>query len=129
MSELRLPITKNLFCAPGPGGQHRNKTLSAVELSVTLPDGRVIRACSQKLRSQHQNMRDAKRILLARVRAALKPPHERPDLSERVRTYHGVRNEVLDHASGERRPYQDVLYGRAFDELVDARRRALEASA
>lgn len=123
---LRLPITYRPFNSGGHGGQHSNKTLNAMECKVTLPDGRVIKASSTIHKCQHRNRKLAEKILLSRVRSAMKPARVRPDLSERVRTYHAVDNRVVDHASGERRSYVEVMEGRGFDELVDARRRAME---
>lgn len=52
------------FRASGPGGQHRNKTDSAVRLSVM--DGAVMAVCSEH-RSQHRNRSEA----LRRLRIAL----------------------------------------------------------
>ena len=48
------------FRASGPGGQHRNKTDSAVRLS--LMDGRVVALCADH-RSQHRNRSEALRRL------------------------------------------------------------------
>jgi len=123
---VRLPISYRPFNSGGKGGQHSNKTLNAIEATVTLPDGRVLRASSTRHKDQHRNKKAATEALVERVRAALKPQRDRPDLSERVRTYHQGRNEVVDHASGARRRYDDVLEGDGFAALVDARREALE---
>lgn len=124
---MRLKITHRPYNAGGPGGQHQNKTLSAMEVSVTLPDGRVIRAKSSTLRSQYANKRRAEKVLMARVRVALEPVHEDRRSAERVRTYHAVDNRVVDHASGERRSYTSVMDGDGFEQLVDARRAAKAA--
>lgn len=121
---MRLPIKYRPFNSGGKGGQHSNKTLNAMECSVVLPDGRTIKATSTCFRSQHQNRKAAQKVLLSRIREALKPERERPDISERVRTYHAVDNRVVDHASGERRSYREVLEGDAFGDLIDARNAA-----
>ena len=56
---LRL-CREECFRASGPGGQHRNKTESAVRLSVL--DGAVVGLCSEH-RSQHRNRAEALRRL------------------------------------------------------------------
>ena len=124
---MRLQVSYRPFNSGGKGGQHSNKTLNAIEASVVLPDGRKIKAQSTVYKCQHRNKKEAQKELVRRVRQALAVPRVRPDTSERVRTYHACRNEVLDHASGVKRRYDDVLSGDAFADLVDARREALEA--
>jgi len=119
---MNLKINYRPYNSGGKGGQHSNKTLNAIEATVKLPDGRLIKANSLCFKSQYQNKKAAEKVLLSRVREALKPIHERPDTSEQVRTYNKCRNEVIDHASGERRRYKDVMEGKdAFGDLVNAR--------
>lgn len=124
---MRLPITFRPFNSGGKGGQHSNKTLNAMEVSVALPDGRVIKASSTRFKSQHDNRREALRDLKDKVKKALTPERERPDLSEVVRTYHEPRNIVTDHASGMTASYREVVEKEKveqFEKLVEARRRA-----
>ncbi len=121
----QLKIHYRPFNSGGKGGQHGNKTLNAIEATVRLPDGRLIKATSQTSKSQHVNKKLAQNTLACRVIEAMKPARERPFLTERVRTYHAVRNDVIDHASGEHRSYRDVVDGKAFGELVAARREAM----
>lgn len=127
---MPLKVNYRPYNSGGKGGQHANKTLNAIEATVRLPDGRTIKANASTSKCQHTNKRKALGVLVARVREALQPERTRPDLSERVRTYHKCDDRVTDHASGEKRSYRDVtaVHGRgvAFDELVDARRKALE---
>ena len=129
---MNLKISYRTFNSGGKGGQHSNRSENAVECSVTLPDGREIKAASTPHKSQWRNRKAAERALLSKVREALKPERERPDLSETVRTYHAVDNRVVDHASGERASYKRVVDKDKVEEfarLVDARRRALELRA
>jgi len=125
---VKFPITFRPFNSGGKGGQHGNRSMNAIEASVTLHDGRVIKGTSKTHKSQHRNKEAAKKILLAKVKEALQPERIRPDLARRVRSYHAVRNEVIDHASGMKRRYDRVLEGgQAFEDLVNARREACEA--
>lgn len=59
------------FRASGPGGQHRNKTDSAVRLSVM--EGRVTALCADH-RSQHRNRADALRRLRSVLAIELRLP-------------------------------------------------------
>ena len=118
------------FNSGGKGGQHSNKTLNAIEVTATLPDGRVVQATSQTSKSQHRNKRLALQVLVGRIREAVARPKTRGrDDVGRIRTYHAVRNDVVDHASGVHRSYRDVVEGDALGDLIDARRRALEMAA
>jgi protein subunit release factor A len=123
-----LRITYRPFNSGGKGGQHANKTMNAVECTVTLPDGRIIRATSQTSKSQHMNKKLAEKVLASRVRVAYAPIKTRGIGGlERTRTYNAMDDRVIDHASGLRRSYREVLKGGdAFADLVDARREAME---
>ena len=61
------------FRASGPGGQHRNKTDSAVRLSVL--DGNVVAMCADH-RSQHRNRAEALRRLRSVLAIELRVPIE-----------------------------------------------------
>jgi peptide chain release factor 1 len=92
--------------AGGPGGQHVNRTMSAVQIKH-LPTGIMVR--SEQQRSQHQNKAKALQILSAKLlemereaqasaisseRRSMVGTGER---SEKIRTYNFPQNRVTDH--------------------------------
>ena len=96
-------------CASGPGGQHVNKTESAVRLTH-FETGVVV--FMQEEKSQHKNLAKAMRILKSRVydiyqqrdRAARAAERKSligsGDRSERIRTYNFPENRLTDHRIG-----------------------------
>jgi peptide chain release factor 1 len=101
-AELRI----DTFRASGAGGQHINKTDSAVRITH-LPTGIVVEC--QDDRSQHRNKAQALSVLAARIRDVqvrsqqAKQAAERKSLvgsgdrSERIRTYNFPQGRVTDH--------------------------------
>jgi peptide chain release factor 1 len=97
---------KDVYCASGPGGQHVNKTASAIRLTHH-QTGIVV--AMQDERSQHKNLAKALRVLKSRLYEHYqRQEHEKRskerktligsgDRSERIRTYNFPDNRVTDH--------------------------------
>nr|WP_271168679.1 peptide chain release factor 1 [Hansschlegelia plantiphila] len=125
-SELRFDV----FRASGAGGQHVNKTESAVRITH-LPTG--IAVAVQDERSQHRNKARALGLLRAKLfdiererldgaRAdARRGQVGSGDRSERIRTYNFPQGRVTDHRIGLTLYKLDaVMEGAALGEIVDA---------
>ncbi|KAB0265216.1 peptide chain release factor 1 [Microvirga brassicacearum] len=125
-SDLKIDTMR----AQGAGGQHVNKTESAIRITH-LPTGMVIFV--QDERSQHKNRARAMSLLRARlydaersakdaVRAAdRKAQVGSGDRSERIRTYNFPQGRVTDHRINlTLYKLEEVLAGNALDELIDA---------
>jgi peptide chain release factor 1 len=122
--EVSLPpdsYRKDLFCASGPGGQHVNKTASAVRLTH-LETGIVVQCQDEK--SQHKNLAKALRVLKTRIyehrreiehskrSAERKTLVGSGDRSQRIRTYNFPQNRLTDHRINESFTLDQVMAGR-----------------
>jgi peptide chain release factor 1 len=124
-AELKI----DTFRAQGAGGQHINKTDSAVRVTH-LPTG-IVAEC-QDGRSQHQNKASALRVLAARIREreTLKRAAEEAatrkslvgsgDRSERIRTYNFPQGRVTDHRINLTLYRIAAIMDGDLDELLDA---------
>ncbi len=119
----------DVFRASGAGGQHINKTESAVRITH-LPTGVVVEC--QDERSQHKNKDKAMKILRSRLYEALqqeqndKIASERKsqvgtgNRSERIRTYNFPESRVTDHRIGLTLYRLEYILNGNIDEIVDA---------
>jgi len=127
--DLRIEVCR----AGGAGGQHVNRTESAVQV-FHLPTGLYVR--SEDGRSQHQNKEKALEILRARLyemklreQQAAYSSHRRSligsgDRSEKIRTYNFPQSRVTDHRIGHTsHDLTGILEGK-FDEFTQALQRA-----
>ena len=116
--------------AQGAGGQHVNKTESAIRITH-LPTGLVVFV--QDERSQHKNRARAMALLKARLYDAERTRKDAAraaerksqvgsgDRSERIRTYNFPQGRVTDHRINlTLYRLEEVLEGNALDELIDA---------
>lgn len=122
-------IRVDIYHASGAGGQHVNKTASAVRLTH-LPTGIVV--AMQDQRSQLQNREKAMKILSARVSdkllsesqseydASRKSAVGTGDRSERIRTYNYPQNRVTDHRIGLTIQKLDRILSGELDEIIDS---------
>lgn len=124
-SDLRV----DTFRASGAGGQHINKTDSAVRLTH-IPTGIVVEC--QDGRSQHQNKAQAMRVLAARINdaqtraaQAKEAAHRKSligsgDRSERIRTYNFPQGRVTDHRINLTLYKIDAIMDGDMEELLTA---------
>jgi peptide chain release factor 1 len=125
-SDLRI----DTYRAQGAGGQHVNKTDSAIRITH-LPTGVVV--TQQDNKSQHKNRAKAMKVLRARLydaerqkvegerASARKEQVGSGDRSERIRTYNYPQGRVTDHRINLTMYKLDkMMNGEAVDEVVDA---------
>jgi len=129
---------KDIYHASGPGGQHVNKTASAVRLTH-LETG--VTVAMQDETSQHKNLAKALRVLKSRLYEQKKQEeHDRRaderktlvgsgDRSQRIRTYNFPENRLTDHRinatlykldqiiAGDVQPITDMLIDHDREEL------------
>jgi peptide chain release factor 1 len=131
-AELRI----DTFRASGAGGQHVNKTDSAIRITH-LPTG-IVAEC-QDDRSQHRNKAKAMAVLSARLREkdrterAARQAATRKDLigsgdrSDRIRTYNFAQGRVTDHRINLTLYKLQVVLDGDLDEIIGALQSAQSA--
>ena len=122
-------IRVDVYRSSGAGGQHVNKTSSAVRMTH-LPTGIVV--AMQDERSQQQNRAKAMRILKSRVYDYYQQKEQSAydeqrknaigtgDRSERIRTYNYPQNRVTDHRIGLTLNKLDKIMAGELDEIIEA---------
>ncbi|KDR79099.1 hypothetical protein GALMADRAFT_265618 [Galerina marginata CBS 339.88] len=126
MDDIKLEVMRSR----GAGGQHVNKTESAVRLTH-IPTG--ITVSMQDERSQHQNRRRAFQVLRSRLldQKLTREMEERrttrrnlvrgADRSEKIRTYNFAQGRVTDHRIGlTLKNLNSVLEGDGLQTFIDA---------
>lgn len=124
-NDLRI----DTYCASGAGGQHVNKTESAVRITH-LPTGIVVQCQDEK--SQLKNRDKAMRVLRAKLLEQAEQQQHADisemrksqvgtgDRSERIRTYNFPQGRVTDHRIGLTLHKLDFVLNGDLDELVNA---------
>jgi len=123
-SDLKIDTLRS----SGAGGQHVNKTESAVRITH-IPSGIVV--MMQEDRSQHRNRAKALAVLRTRVYDAERQKQEAAraaerrgqvgtgDRSERIRTYNFPQSRITDHRIGLTIHSLDAVMGGAFEYIID----------
>ena len=119
----------DVFRSSGAGGQHINKTSSAIRITH-LPTGMVVEC--QDERSQYKNKDKAMKVLRSRLLEIEQAKHDDKiaserrsqvgtgDRSERIRTYNFPENRVSDHRIGLTLYKLESILNGNLDELIDA---------
>jgi len=123
-NDLRI----DTFRASGAGGQHVNKTDSAIRITH-IPTGIVVECQDQ--RSQHKNKAQALSVLAARIlEGQRQEQHDEQaearktlvgsgDRSERIRTYNFPQGRVTDHRINLTLYKLDEIVSGALDQIID----------
>ena len=123
-------IEMQVYRSSGAGGQHINKTSSAIRVTH-LPTGMVVECQDQ--RSQRENKEQALKVLRSRLLQQKQEAYDQEynakrqsqvgsgDRSERIRTYNYPQGRVTDHRINlTLYKLDDVVSGDALGEIIDA---------
>jgi peptide chain release factor 1 len=128
-SDLKIDTMR----AQGAGGQHVNKTDSAIRLTYTLPGNEPVVVACQNERSQHKNKAKAMAYLRSKLYEAERSKRDAEraadrkgqigsgDRSERIRTYNFPQGRVTDHRINlTLHKLPQIVEGEALNEVIDA---------
>ena len=122
-------IEMQVYRSSGAGGQHINKTSSAIRVTH-LPTGMVVECQDQ--RSQRENKEQALKVLRSRLLQQKQEAYDQEynakrqsqvgsgDRSEKIRTYNFPQDRVTDHRIGFNSTYNGVLLGSNLADVIDA---------
>jgi len=125
----REDYREEVFHASGPGGQHVNKTASAVRLTH-LETGIVVSIQDEK--SQHKNRAKALRVLKTRLYELRRSQEQRKraeerrlkvgsgDRSQKIRTYNFPQNRVTDHRINQDWYQLDSILAGNLDPVIES---------
>jgi peptide chain release factor 1 len=132
---------RDIYHASGPGGQHVNKTASAIRL--THHESGIVVTCQDE-KSQHKNLAKALRVLKTRLYEAKKREEDAKraderktkigsgDRSQRIRTYNFPENRLTDHRINLTLYKLDNILagnlGQVIDALLEYERQELRAT-
>lgn len=126
MKELHLTkkdFEVQWFSGTGGGGQYRNKHQNCCRI-IHKETG--LRAQETRNRERPANQKSAFNKLARLIMAYYAAPEEvRRELQPTIRTYHAVRNEVIDKASGKTALYRDVVDKCDIGPMIEARRKEM----
>ncbi|MGW8257613.1 MAG: peptide chain release factor 1, partial [Thermoguttaceae bacterium] len=120
---------KDIFHASGPGGQHVNKTASAIRL--THYETGIVVSCQDE-KSQHKNLAKALRVLKSRLYESKRESEHKKrsderktkigsgDRSQRIRTYNFPENRITDHRIGLTLYKLDSILAGNLNPVIDA---------
>jgi peptide chain release factor 1 len=120
---------KDIFHASGPGGQHVNKTASAIRL--THYETGIVVSCQDE-KSQHKNLAKALRVLKTRIYEVRREAEHKKrsderktkigsgDRSQRIRTYNFPQNRLTDHRINLTLYKLDAIIAGNLSPVVDA---------
>jgi peptide chain release factor 1 len=132
----KADLRVDTYRASGAGGQHVNKTDSAIRLTH-LPTGIVVEC--QDERSQHKNRARAMSLLQARLMSSATEKQEKEqadarrnlvgsgDRSERIRTYNYPQGRITDHRINLTLYKLDEIMEGALSEVIDPLRNEYQA--
>jgi peptide chain release factor 1 len=120
---------RDVYLASGPGGQHVNKTASAIRL--THHESGMVVTCQDE-KSQHKNLAKALRVLKTRLYEAKKQEEDARraderktkigsgDRSQRIRTYNFPENRLTDHRINLTLYKLDTILAGNLQPVIDA---------